>query len=74
METSILQLTRIVNWGIVLTAENTEKANGQFPFVAALILIAIIMVVSVGDMIAVNKSEEKKEREINKPKDTDSDV
>lgn len=62
MEWSILQLTRVVNWGIVLTAEANEGTDSQFPFLAAVILVAIIMIVSIGDMIKVNKEKEEAER------------
>ena len=57
-----VSLLQVVNWGIVITAEATKETNNQFPFLAALILILIVAVVSIGDMVAVNKSKEEEEK------------
>lgn len=42
-------------------SEVVEKSDGQFPFLAALILIAIIVIVSIGDMTVVDKEKEEKQ-------------
>ena len=59
----LLQMAGMLKCEVILTAETvattTEESGGQFPFLAALILVAIIVVVSIGDMVSVNKSKEE---------------
>ena len=39
--------------------ETAGQSGGQFPFLAALILVAIIAVVSIGDMAATKKNKDE---------------
>ncbi|MBP3888465.1 MAG: hypothetical protein J6F30_12615 [Cellulosilyticum sp.] len=56
---NILMQSLVVMCNAMEGAENVQQSGGQFPFLAALILVAIILVVSVGDMVAVNKDGEE---------------
>lgn len=43
----------------VSTNGGGQQSGGHFPFLAALILVVIILVVSIGDKVRGNKTEEE---------------
>ena len=71
---NILMQSLVVMCNATQVAENAEQSGGQFPFWAALILIVIIMVVSIGDMVHVNKSKEADEKSEDKDEKPNSSL
>ncbi len=71
---NVLMQSLVVMCNATQVAENTEQSGGQFPFWAALILIVIIMVVSIGDMVHVNKSKETDEKSNHKDEKPNSSL
>ncbi|MBQ1274397.1 MAG: hypothetical protein U0L26_11015 [Cellulosilyticum sp.] len=52
-----------------LETTNVQETSSQFPFLAALILVAIIVVVSVGDKVLLDKKGKGTKEQSNKDKD-----
>lgn len=55
----LMQVVGGVNAIMLLSSEASEASKGQFPFLAALILVAIIVVVSIGDMMVADKKRKE---------------